>query len=251
MPRISRLDAAGVVHRTRRGSPAIPGTSIELLTVTKKMPSDSFSLPAVITCPSALFGPGAICGSERNVKDGCYARKGSYAWAIVQRAQQARLDWVLSCQRADDRAGFTDTMVAAVRWSVGRQAGPRKVFRVHDSGDLFSPWYIDRWADVARALPDVRFWFPTRQWRSKAPAVAPALAALAALPNVVVRPSALFFGVNPPAIEGLGAGTTAADVDQLPMLPRDVWVCPASKQGGKCLDCRACWGTRPVVYLKH
>jgi hypothetical protein len=37
-------------------------------------------------------------------------------------------------------------------------------FRLHDSGDFFSRKYLEAWNEVARRLPDVKFWAPTRIW---------------------------------------------------------------------------------------
>ena len=37
------------------------------------------------------------------------------------------------------------------------------LFRVHDAGDLFSAKYINCWIRICEALPDIRFWFPTRE----------------------------------------------------------------------------------------
>jgi hypothetical protein len=115
-------------------------------------------------------------------------------------------------------------------------------FRVHDSGDLFSPAYTWAWVRIVQALPEIKFWFPTRSWRpltmaklSPATRIAweLALMALAAEDNVTVRPSALFFNAPAPRIPGLQAGSTAADDGS--------YSCPASKQDNECRDCRACW----------
>lgn len=224
----------------------VPGTTIGLLTVTSKMPCDSFSIPAGRACPGAFYGEagranvdkGTICGS-------CYASKGMYAWPAVAAAQEARFQWLLGLQR-DGEAGlttFVETMVPAIRKSVSRQKTDQKYFRVHDSGDLFSVWYVRAWHAVASAMPDVSFWIPTRSWRMKSPAMQEALRSLAALPNVALRPSALFFSAPAPRIEGFSAGTTAAEAG---------FTCPASSQGNQCGDCRACWDpTVEISYRKH
>lgn len=233
----------------------VPGATVGLLTTTTKMPSQSFSLPAGRACPSAFYGehfkvgqpatvdPSTICGS-------CYAQKGQYTWPVVQHAQESRFMWVLDCQRRGDAgaAEFVSTMVAAIRRSTAHQTG-QKYFRVHDSGDLFSVWYADAWRTVAGQLPDVRFWIPTRSWRTKQPAMLAALEQLASQPNVTLRPSALFFNAPAPRIPGFAAGTTASPAD----LDDDTWTCPAPGQGGKCLDCRVCWDApeMPVSYHQH
>jgi hypothetical protein len=222
----------------------VPGTTVGLLTITSKMPCDSFSLPAHRACPGAYYGEAGRANVDKTTICGsCYAQKGMYAWPAVLNAQETRFQWVLSLQRADDTAGFVETMVPAIRASVKRQKSDRPVFRVHDSGDLFSLWYTRAWQAVCEALPGVAFWFPTRSWRVKQPLLQEALRDLAALPNVTVRPSALFLNAPAPRIIGLSAGTTASDA---------AFTCPAPLQDGKCLECRTCWDPSvEVSYRLH
>ena len=228
----------------------VPGSGVALLTVTSKMPCDSWSLPAGRACPTAFVGDKAdgyswaapdtttICGH-------CYAKKGSYAWAAVENAQETRFRWTLDCQKAGDhgRESFVSIMVPAIRKSVARQRTESKYFRVHDSGDLFSVWYVRAWMEICQQLADVRFWIPTRAWRSKNPALKAALLELAALPNVALRPSALFFNAPAPRVPGFAAGTTASNAE---------FSCPAPGHNNACVDCRACWDPSiEVSYRKH
>src|SRR5262245_28582333 len=132
-------------------------------------------------------------------------------------------------------------------WVAPLPARRNLFFRVHDSGDLFSAKYTACWTRVCAALPEVLFWFPTRMWPHGGKLINLAnLAAvrdLASLPNVVVRPSALAFDDPAPIVEGYGPGTTAS---------KGEYTCPASDQGGRCLDCRQCWSpTAEVVYHYH
>jgi len=214
----------------------VPGTTTLLLTDTSKMPSASWSLPAREACPYALNGEGTICHA-------CYADKGSYTcYPNVKKAQRARFAWVRECLKSDAGTdAFVRTMVDTIRRT------KNAYFRVHDSGDLFSPAYTWAWVRICQALPGVRFWFPTRSWRpltmkniSPATKIAweLALMALAAEPNVTVRPSALFVNAPAPRIPGLAAGSTAAD---------EGFNCPASKQNNECGDCRACWDAPEVA----
>jgi len=225
----------------------VPGTTSRLLTETRKMPSASWSLPAGAACPFAHYGEGTICGD-------CYAKKGSYTqYPNVIKAQQKRYDWVRECLKSDEGTDtFVSMLVKAIRATTDRQSG-QKYFRVHDAGDLFSPAYTWAWVRIVQAMPDVRFWFPTRSWRpltmsklSPATKVAweLALLALASEPNVTVRPSALFFNAPAPMIPGLAAGSTASG---------DGYNCPASKQDNECGSCRACWDSPEVAisYRAH
>lgn len=225
----------------------VPGTTVSLLSSPSKMPCKSWSMPAVRSCPSAFFGKGAICGESKAKEDlNCYASKRAYTWPAVVRALEARFAWAVKASM-DAITGdeFVSLMTAAVGAEGKRQVkrGDLPVFRVHDSGDLFSPAYVMLWVRIATNLPHIGFWFPTRQWRSKNLHMMAALTTLAALPNVSVRPSALHFEDAAPVIPGLSAGTTASV---------EGFNCPASQQGNACRDCRQCWTKDTVVsYYRH
>src|SRR4051812_19407617 len=184
----------------------VEGTNTAVLTVTSKMPGPSFSLPAGEACPNSH---GSICGS-------CYATKGCYRYASTQTAQSARYTWVRSAMKTpESREQWVRTMVLAIR------ASKTEYFRGHDSGDFFNVAYVEAWTEVARRMPDVKFWFPTREYQAKASTDAfvvlnprtAALQALAALPNVTVRPSALEVGDAAPVVPGLAAGSAVANAE--------------------------------------
>lgn len=135
-------------------------------------------------------------------------------------------------------------------------------FRIHDSGDfaLVGPRqlhldYIEAWKQVARALPSVLIWAPTKL--HVFPAYAKAIAENAPS-NFIVRPSALHTNAPPPKINGFamgsGVGVKAPDGSTNPG-----WACPAYPGGVgnelSCRDhgCRMCW-TRPdegILYGPH
>jgi hypothetical protein len=196
----------------------VPGSNFMLLSRPTKMPGPSWSLPAGAACPFMVVkGLHSICGS-------CYALRGRYASEQTFLAADARFSWVRDCLKTPEGTDqFVDVMVEAIG-----QAGYRYM-RVHDAGDLFSEAYTRAWTRICAELPRVQFWFPTRSWQ--APWVL-AIIALNALPNVTVRPSALYFGEAPPVIAGLAAGTTARP---------DHYTCPAPLQGNACERCRVCW----------
>ena len=218
----------GLHPRTKTPCVSLPG----LLTNTSKMPCPSWGLPAGRACPGAKYGPGTIC-------EQCYAAKGNYGVPMVQWALAERFRWTLALMKSPEGQ---DLFVAYMSQAIDSIGSP--YFRVHDSGDLFSPAYIRCWTRIARKLSHIRFWFPTRSYRI--PNLLPAIQELAALPNVSVRPSALMLDAAAPVIEGLsaGSGATYAAADA---------TCPAYRQDGKCLDCRSCWDrpTVPVLYPLH
>lgn len=209
-----------------------------ILSATTAMPGASFSLPARRTCPGALRLPGTVCAA-------CYAdRRGRYRWQIVRDAQAQRLAWTLEALRSGRFAPVLIEHIALLR---------EPYFRVHDAGDFFSTVYVAAWVEVARALPQVRFWAPTHSWALRGlarPDSDPLLAALrhlAALPNVTVRPSAILLGEPPPQVPGLAAGS--AVTERL----SDATCQKATRTPPSCGPCRRCWDEplSPVTYLRH
>jgi hypothetical protein len=214
----------------------VPGTKVALLTHTSKMPCDSWSLPAVKSCPGAFFAENAICGTSKEHTT-CYATGGMYLWDAVKNAQHVRYMWTLKCLSTNEGiAEWFDTMIPAI----ANRRRNQEYFRVHDSGDLFNARYIQAWYYVCESLPNIDFWFPTRSWRL--PNLLPHLVWLNSLPNVQVKPSALLFEDEPPVIAGLSGGTSAS---------KTTYTCPAHSQNNECRDCRACWTESPKIYRKH
>lgn len=224
---------------SKRHYTAVPGSTVRLLTQTTKMPGPSWSLPAHRSCHRAN---GSIC-------DSCYAANGCYGYRTTQNAQAVRFQWTRDAMKTPEgRSEWVATMTEAIRES------GCDYFRVHDSGDMFSPAYAQCWLLIALNLPQVKFWIPTRTWQQPSgplPVFDPLLGvlrAMAALPNVTVRPSALNFGDHAPRVQGLHAGSTASMPDVFRAKQ-----CPARKQGGHCGSCRTCWDSKdvPVSYSKH
>jgi hypothetical protein len=231
-----RTAKAYSAKRTRKTK--VPDTTVSILTVTSKMPGPSFSLPAGKACPNRK---GDICKH-------CYATKGCYRYTPVREAQEIRFAWT---RKAMQTSAGQDQWVTTMSEAIRTSRAP--YFRGHDSGDFFSVEYLRAWIGVCENLTDVRFWFPTREYQSKAstellPVLNPRLALLrklASLPNVTVRPSALNIGDAVPQVPGLAAGSTVGNAN--------VHGCPATEQNGECRDCRHCWDakTEPVSYNLH
>lgn len=218
------------------------------LSAPSKMPCYSWSIPAGSTCPGAKLsvvhqGDNAVCGS-------CYAQGGFYQMPSTKNAQMARRAWIGRSLAHDDGAEFIRVMVEMIRESVHACGNPR--FRGHDSGDFFSVAYIDAWIAICSALPSVTFWFPTRSYI--VPNLEPALRRLAALPNVVLRPSAEGFDEEAPMLDGFAAGSTVART--LPIAQSLAGhVCPTSYAAKTCAEngCFHCWDnpTEPTIYVEH
>lgn len=224
----------------------VPGTNNGLLSYPTKMPCSSFSLPAGPACPFAELHALIVAAANPDLPvvmheaicAKCYAKKGKYIYA--KPSQQARFDWAVRCMRSPEGMDeFVDVMTRAIRRECQRMGVA--YFRIHDSGDFFSPNYVRAWLRIVRALPDIKFWAPTRSYR--APWLEQLLE-LAAEPNVTMRPSALHFDIAPPTIPGMAAGSGANHEGQS---------CPAKQQKNECRTCRMCWD-RPdlvITYAKH
>jgi hypothetical protein len=186
-------------------------------TKTSKMPGLSYSLPAW-ACQT---------GSKlRKVKTspcyGCYALKGNYTrYPAIREAQYRRLD-------AINHPDWVQAMAAVIK----RQ----KWFRWHDAGDVQSSEHMQKIIEICKLTPDTKHWLPTQERQYlPAPEEVP--------DNLIIRLSAA-------RVDGTAgnAWTHSSTVvtDGSPS-------CPAPTQGGKCLDCRACWNKdiKNVSYGKH
>jgi hypothetical protein len=187
------------------------------MTRTSKMPGLSYSLPAweCQTGAKLRLVPTSPCF-------GCYALKGNYTrYPAIKAAQYVRLK-SLEDQR----------WIAAMVAQVIRQ----KFFRWHDAGDVQSHEHMAKILEVARLTPDTQHWMPTQE--------RPYLPDPAAVPaNMIIRLSgAKVDGAAPKAWEH--TSTVVTDKSE---------TCPSGSQGGKCLDCRACWNKdiKNISYGKH
>lgn len=181
-----------------------------------KMPGFSYGIPASECLLGSILRQktGSTCSK-------CYALKGMYVFPCVKNAQARRLKIL-----RENLPAWTQNMVALLSRKLEKR---EKVFRWHDSGDLQSVAHLGAIVEIARALPSVKFWLPTRErgmvaeWR-KANGTLPR--------NLVVRVSAAMVGQNPPSIEGTLSSTVGY---------YDGIQCPAYSQGGQCGECRMCW----------
>ena len=106
--------------------------------------------------------------------------------------------------------------------------------------------HIDQILDIAKNCESTKFWLPTRmykfrKWESL-------LSEMDSTPNLAVRRSG-------DAIDGtiIAGKNTSTIFDPAGDPPAGAYVCPAYGQGGKCLDCRACWDKeiQVIAYPQH
>ena len=196
------------------------------LSTPSKMPGYGYSTSAddCITGSKLANVKGSICSI-------CYARKGRYVFPNVQNAMKKRLE---SLERLD----WIDTMVQLI--SRKEKSG---FFRWHDSGDLQGVWHLEKIAEVARRLPSIKFWLPTREYKI----VSDWMKFCTKPRNLTIRLSAFMMdGPAPVAVaKRLGLTTSGAK--------KTGFSCPSSQQGNQCGDCRACWdeAVTNVDYKPH
>ena len=201
------------------------------LSVPSKMPSYCFSIPAqkCITGSKLRLKKNSTCSS-------CYALKGRYVFPNVKEALFNRLNKMNSL-------GFnkwTELMTELI--SRKEKSG---FFRWHDSGDLQSIDHLKAIIQIARNLPKIKFWLPSREVKI----IKDYINEGNIIPdNLNIRISAFFIGsaLNPKELKRLNCTGSSVGF-------KGSFNCPSSKQGNKCLDCRACWdkSVDNVNYILH
>ena len=197
------------------------------LSKASKMPCQSWSLEAIVTCPGSKGPDGELVDACR----GCYATTGNYRFPNVKAPREHnKQNW--------QRASWVADMVAAI--------GNDPHFRWFDSGDMYSLPLANKILNVMMKTPGTMHWLPTRMHKFNK--FADVIARMEALPNVVVRLSS--DSVTGETVDGRTTSTIIPTPDHAPV---GAFVCGAYERDGKCGDCRACWSSdHPVIaYPAH
>ena len=196
-----------------------------------KMPGFGYSTPAKDCQTGSKLAEivNSICSI-------CYAKKGRYVFPNVQNAMQFRLDSI-------SKIDWIDCMVELISKKQSKlPEGQREFFRWHDSGDIQGVWHLEKIAEIARRLPEINFWLPTREYRF----VREWLATATKPNNLQIRLSAYMIDGKPPTELANRLGLTTSGVSQ------NGFNCPAPKQDNACGDCRACWTSdENINYKSH
>jgi len=122
-------------------------SAVGTLSAPSKMPCYSFSIPAkrCITGMKLRNVKGSICSS-------CYALKGRYVFDNVQNALENRFQKL-------NHSNWVQLMAQLI--AKKEKSG---FFRWHDSGDLQSVVHLHKICEVAKMLPNIKFWLPTREF---------------------------------------------------------------------------------------
>jgi hypothetical protein len=187
----------------------------------------SWSLQAIETCPGSVGTDGALVAAC----SGCYATTGCYNFKGTKAV------------RADNKQAWQDAeWVGTMTNALAKQ----RFFRWFDSGDMYTTALAEKMLAVMMATPNTKHWLPTRM--HKFPKFQSIIAKMAALDNVMVRPSSdAVDGTYTKGVHGstiIPAGTP---------VPAGVKACTAPETNGKCNGCRACYDKAvPVVgYIAH
>jgi len=187
----------------------------------------SWSLQALETCPASLNADGSLVDACK----GCYATTGNYNYPNVKAPRlHNREDWT--------RLEWVDEMVQALDSS--------RYFRWFDSGDMYALGLAEKILEVMIRTPWCKHWLPTRM--HKFPKFKKVLLDMQALDNVMVRFSS--DSVTGDYIAGLHGSVivpTSSDAT------KDMTLCKAYENEGKCSGCRACWNKSVplIAYPAH
>jgi hypothetical protein len=187
----------------------------------------SWSLQAIETCPGSKASNGDLVAAC----SGCYATTGMYNFPGTKAV------------RADNKEAWKE---ASWESDMVKALSKQRYFRWFDSGDMYSIELANKMYNVMVATPHVQHWLPTRM--HKFDKFASILAAMQALPNVMVRPSS--DAVDGTYVDGVHGSTILPSAD---VVPDGVTLCRAYEHGGKCNGCRACYdkSVKVIGYPAH
>lgn len=115
-----------------------------------------FNLPAKTTCPFAT----EACGG----KDGfCYTQKAERQYPSVL---PSRLNHFEESKQADFTTNMIEQIKNEQRLKIKRDGidKPYEYFRIHESGDFYNQAYVNKWIEIAKALPDIKFLAYTKSY---------------------------------------------------------------------------------------
>ena len=192
----------------------------------KKMPGYTYGLSAkeCKTGAKLVKIPGSTCS-------GCYALKANYFYPSVKTGHARRLASI-------DNGAWVPAMVQLITHY------EKNYFRWHDSGDIQTVDHLRKICAVAAGTPTIKHWLPTRE----AGILKEFKRNGGRIPsNLVIRLSATMVNGAPGKSHQHSSTVHTAGV------PPIGEACNASKQGGQCLDCRACWNgsIKNISYEKH
>ena len=207
--------------------------SVGGLSAPSKMPSYAWSISA----KRCNIGS-KLAKVEGSVCHKCYALKGRYMFGNTQSALERRyMAW------SNDRYKWTNAMIYIMNNK--KHIMNAGVFRWFDSGDIQGEGMLSDINTIAWSSPNIRFWLPTKEYKL----VKEYKQNNDIAPNLVIRVSNP--NVNTNTLKGYEHISTVYSKDMLEN--SEGYICPSSKQGNKCGECRACWNYKvnEVSYIAH
>ena len=199
------------------------------LSRTSKLECGSFSLSAFdcVTGSKLAKVKDSVCNK-------CYARRNTYLYPSVKTAQARRIKKLNS-------PSWAEAMVKLIR--IQALENDTNLFRWFDSGDL-QEGMLAKIVEVCKLTPEIKHWLPTHEAsmiikdKEKLGGKLPA--------NLIIRLSASMIDGNPPKSWEYSS-TVHKKTEPIGFL------CKAKDQGGKCLDCTACWNKdiKNISYMQH
>ena len=201
------------------------------LSAPSKMPSYAWSISAKRCGVGSKLAKvkGSVCYN-------CYALKGRYMFPMVQDALERRYKaW------ESNREQWVDAMIYIMHNK--KHIINTGFFRWFDSGDIQGEAMLSDMNTIAWASPHIRFWLPTKEYKLIKDSD------MEIAPNLIIRVSNPNKGRN--TLEGYEHISTVYTKDNLK--DSKGYICPSSKQGNKCGDCRTCWNDKvnEVTYIAH
>jgi hypothetical protein len=133
-----------------------------------KIPHLSFSLPSGFTCPFAsqcLTKADRTTGKITDIPSSeptddfrCFSASQESVYKNVRISRWNNFD-ALKFVGLTDTPAMATILLAAVEKNLRRSD---KYFRIHVGGDFFNQAYFNAWAEVAKAIPDVKFYAYTK-----------------------------------------------------------------------------------------
>ena len=196
-----------------------------------KMPCPAFSLSAFrcITGEKLRKIPNSVCSI-------CYATRGNFRFPVVKNAMERRFQGLRHPR-------WPEAMAFLIKCE------GNAFFRWHDSGDIQSVEHLQQIVKVCTLTPSVSHWLPTREVGILGEYINNGFK----IPdNLTIRISAYMVDAPAPKTIAEKFGCVSSVVTTTPEKV-SAKVCPSSKQGNKCLDCRACWDRREevIAYVAH
>ena len=207
------------------------------LSDTSKMPGFSWSIPAELCSVGSK-----LARQENTTCSDCYALKGRYVMPNVKLAMARRyVTFMQACEV--EYSTFCIVLTWFLKWNLENpiKGIDSRHFRWFDSGDVQSLPMLYRIVEIALNVPEVQFWLPSRE--------------LMILHRLDVKPKNLIIRYSTPIVDTLSkhVNSTMVASSGLTVL-NNCQVCPATTSHDRTCNghnCRACWNTGHVAYVKH